>query len=98
CVNCDIEGFRPVNAAYGFARGDEFIAALARKLHRAVVTAGLPPVFLGHVGGAHFGVVSSPAHGRVIAERAVSEFEAEADALCDAEDRARGYLRVKSRR
>jgi diguanylate cyclase (GGDEF)-like protein len=94
----DIDGFKAVNDAYGFARGDEFIAALARKLHRAVVTAGLPPVFLGHVGGDDFVVVCGPEQVRVIAERAVSEFEAEADALYDPEDRARGYLQVKSRR
>ena len=31
---CDIDGFKAVNDAYGFARGDEFIVALARKLQR----------------------------------------------------------------
>ena len=34
---CDIDGFKAVNDAYGFARGDEFIVALARKLIGAVV-------------------------------------------------------------
>ena len=33
---CDIDGFKAVNDAYGFARGDEFIVALARKLQDAV--------------------------------------------------------------
>ncbi len=33
---CDIDRFKAVNDAYGFARGDEFIIALARKLLRAV--------------------------------------------------------------
>jgi diguanylate cyclase (GGDEF)-like protein len=94
----DIDGFKAVNDAYGFARGDEFIATLARKLHRAVVAAGLPPVFLGHVGGDDFVVVCVPDQVRLLAERAVGEFEAEADSLYDPEDRARGYLRVKSRR
>ena len=31
---CDIDGFKAVNDAYGFARGDEFIVTLARKLLR----------------------------------------------------------------
>ena len=43
----DIDRFKSVNDVYGFDRGDEFITALARSLHRAVVAAGLPPVFLG---------------------------------------------------
>ena len=33
----DIDRFKSVNDVYGFDRGDEFITALARSLHRAVV-------------------------------------------------------------
>jgi diguanylate cyclase (GGDEF)-like protein len=93
----DIDGFKAVNDVYGFGRGDEFIATLARKLHRAVIIAGMPPVFLGHIGGDDFVVVCAPEQVRPLTERAVREFEDEADTLYDAEDRARGYLRVKSR-
>src|SRR5690606_26321686 len=46
----DIDRFKSVNDAYGFGRGDEFIAALARCLHRAVLDRA-PGAFLGHVGG-----------------------------------------------
>ena len=95
---CDIDGFKAVNDAYGFARGDEFITALARKLHRAVVEVGLPPAFLGHVGGDDFVVVCTPDQIRPLTDKAVAEFEAEADRLYDEDDRARGYLSVKSRR
>jgi DNA-binding response OmpR family regulator len=35
----DIDRFKTVNDVYGFARGDEFITALARCLHRAVLDA-----------------------------------------------------------
>ena len=45
----DIDRFKSVNDVYGFDRGDEFITALARSLHRAVATSGKPPVFLGHI-------------------------------------------------
>ncbi len=95
---CDIDGFKAVNDAYGFARGDEFIIALARKLLRAVNEIASPAAFLGHVGGDDFVVICTPDQIRPLTERAVAEFEAAADGLYDAEDRARGYVRVTSRR
>ena len=94
---CDIDGFKAVNDAYGFARGDEFIVALGRKLLAAVAKAD-PPAFLGHVGGDDFVVICSQDQVRPLTERAVSEFESAADALYDDEDRNRGYVSVKSRR
>src|SRR6266542_3145719 len=74
----DIDRFKSVNDAYGFARGDEFICALARSLHRAVVAVGLPPAFLGHIGGDDFIVVCHPSQVRPLTERAVVDFEAAA--------------------
>jgi diguanylate cyclase (GGDEF)-like protein len=94
---CDIDGFKAVNDAYGFARGDEFIVALGRKLLAAVATAS-PPAFLGHIGGDDFVVICRQDQIRPLTERAVSEFEAAADELYDEEDRDRGYVAVKSRR
>jgi len=93
---CDIDGFKAVNDAYGFARGDEFIVTLARKLLEAV--AGRHSAFLGHVGGDDFVVICAPEDVRPVTERAVAEFEKAADALYDEQDRDRGYVSVKSRR
>ena len=93
---CDIDGFKAVNDAYGFARGDEFIITLGRKLLAAV--ADRRSAFVGHVGGDDFVVICDPDDIRPITERAVSEFEKAADELYDAEDRDRGYVSVKSRR
>jgi diguanylate cyclase (GGDEF)-like protein len=93
----DIDRFKSVNDAYGFARGDDFIIALARALHRAVVAAGLPPAFLGHIGGDDFIVVCHPDQVRSLTERAVVDFEAAADALYDPVDSARGYLELTKR-
>jgi diguanylate cyclase (GGDEF)-like protein len=95
---CDIDNFKAVNDAYGFARGDEFIVTLARKLVLAVHEIGPPPAFLGHIGGDDFVVICSPGLVLDLADRAVTEFEAAADALYDLEDRERRYLSVKSRR
>jgi len=93
---CDIDGFKAVNDAYGFARGDEFIVTLAGKLLIAVSES--QGAFLGHVGGDDFVVICDQEQIRPLTERAVSEFEAAADGLYDDEDRDRGYVSVKSRR
>jgi diguanylate cyclase (GGDEF)-like protein len=94
----DIDRFKSVNDAYGFARGDEFITMLARALHRAVVAAGLPPAFLGHVGGDDFVVVCTPDQMRPLTEGAILDFEQSADELYDPEDAKRGYLELTDRR
>ena len=95
---CDIDGFKAVNDAYGFARGDEFIVTLGRELLVAVNEAGPPPAFLGHIGGDDFVVICSPAQIRPLTDSAVSRFEQAADALYDEQDRIRRYVSVKSRR
>jgi diguanylate cyclase (GGDEF)-like protein len=94
----DIDRFKSVNDAYGFARGDEFITALARSLHRAVVDVGLPPAFLGHIGGDDFVLVCAPEQVRPLTERAVLDFEAVADRLYDTTDARRGYLELSDRK
>jgi diguanylate cyclase (GGDEF)-like protein len=93
----DIDRFKSVNDAYGFTRGDEFIKALARALHRAVVEVGLPPAFLGHIGGDDFIIVCTPEQMYPLAERAVQTFEQAADALYDPADAERGYLELEKR-
>jgi diguanylate cyclase (GGDEF)-like protein len=93
-----MDGFKAVNDAYGFLRGDEFIVTLGRELLVAVGAAGPPPAFLGHIGGDDFVVICSPAQIRRLTDSAVSRFEQAADALYDEEDRIRRYVSVKSRR
>ncbi|ASW54695.1 response regulator [Plantactinospora sp. KBS50] len=94
----DIDRFKSVNDRYGFVRGDEFISALARSMHRAVVSVSLPPAFLGHVGGDDFVFVCAPEQVRPLTERAVVDFEKAADELYDESDRERGYVELKDRR
>jgi len=92
---CDIDGFKAVNDVYGFARGDEFIVTLGRKLLDA--TAARQSAFVGHIGGDDFVVICDPEDVRPVTEWAVGEFERAADALYDDRDRERGYLTVKNR-
>jgi diguanylate cyclase (GGDEF)-like protein len=94
----DIDRFKSVNDVYGFERGDEFITALARSLHRAVMAAGLPPAFLGHIGGDDFVVVCEPKQMLPLTQKAVIDFEAAADELYDPDDCKRGFIEVPDRR
>jgi diguanylate cyclase (GGDEF)-like protein len=94
----DIDRFKSVNDVYGFVRGDEFISALARSLHKAVMSAGLPPAFLGHIGGDDFVIVCTPDQVRALTEAAVVDFEKAADELYDQDDALRGYVEVRDRR
>jgi diguanylate cyclase (GGDEF)-like protein len=93
----DIDRFKSVNDAYGFARGDEFIAALARSLHRAVVAVGQPPAFIGHIGGDDFVVICHPDQVRQLTEATVVDFEAAADALYNPADAERGHIVLNNR-
>jgi diguanylate cyclase (GGDEF)-like protein len=94
----DIDRFKSVNDAYGFARGDEFISALARSVQRAVMEVGLPPAFIGHIGGDDFVIVCTPDQVRPLTERAVTDFETSADKLYDPVDAERGYLELADRK
>jgi diguanylate cyclase (GGDEF)-like protein len=94
----DIDRFKSVNDVYGFDRGDEFIGALARSLHRAVTTIGRPSIFLGHIGGDDFVFICHPDQVLPLTKRTVTDFEQAADQLYDPGDAARGYIEVPDRR
>lgn len=94
----DIDRFKSVNDVYGFDRGDEFITALARSLHRAVAASGPPSIFLGHIGGDDFVFICTPEQVLPLTKRAVNDFENSADQLYDPEDARRGYIEVPDRR
>jgi diguanylate cyclase (GGDEF)-like protein len=94
----DIDRFKTVNDKYGFARGDEFISALARCLHRAVVDAGSPSAFLGHIGGDDFVIVCTPGQVRPLTERAITNFIRASDDLYDPGAARLGYVEITDRR
>jgi diguanylate cyclase (GGDEF)-like protein len=94
----DIDRFKSVNDVYGFDRGDDFIGALARSLHRAVSAVGAPPIFLGHIGGDDFVFICTPDQVLPLTKRTVTDFEAAADQLYEPGDAERGYIEVPDRR
>src|SRR3954466_10761431 len=94
----DIDRFKSVNDVYGFDRGDEFITALTRSLHKAVASIGKPSVFLGHIGGDDFVFICAPDQVLPLTKRTVTDFEQAADRLYDQGDAERGYIEVPDRR
>jgi diguanylate cyclase (GGDEF)-like protein len=92
----DLDNFKAFNDAHGFLRGDKVILLLAKALRHAVEGAD-PPVFIGHVGGDDFVLVSRPEQVEELARATVEAFDRDVPALHDAADIARGHLEIVDR-
>jgi diguanylate cyclase (GGDEF)-like protein len=93
----DLDNFKAYNDAYGFLRGDEAILSLARALGTAVLEAGKPTPFLGHVGGDDFVVICEVEQAEPICSRAMAVFDEALPTLYDASDADRGYVALTDR-
>jgi diguanylate cyclase (GGDEF)-like protein len=93
----DLDNFKAFNDCYGFLRGDEVITLLATAARRAVMEAGEPAPFLGHIGGDDFVIVCLPDQAEPLAKRVVEVFDASAPRLHDQTDADRGYIEVTDR-
>ena len=94
----DLDDFKGFNDAYGFSRGDDLLLLLAASLQRAVLAAGDPPAFVGHIGGDDFVVVAGREQAEPLCREAVQDFDARSPALHDPVDAERGWLEVVDRR
>lgn len=97
-AHVDLDEFKAFNDAYGFLRGDQLLLALSRCLQSAAAAAGEPMVFVGHVGGDDFIVLSTPAQAEVIGQAVVEGFDRQVADHYDEVDRARGHLEALDRR
>jgi diguanylate cyclase (GGDEF)-like protein len=93
----DLDEFKSYNDRYGFLRGDELLRALAGCLLEAVLDED-PPVFVGHVGGDDFVVLSTPEQAERVARRVAARFDEVVREHYDAEDLERGHLLTTDRR
>ncbi len=94
----DLDHFKAYNDHYGFVRGDQAIQRTARLIEDAAREIEEGDVFVGHVGGDDFVVLTSPTFAERTAQRIVERFDDESVDLYDEADRARGYVEVTSRR
>jgi diguanylate cyclase (GGDEF)-like protein len=93
----DLDNFKAFNDAYGFLRGDDAILALARACQTAVMDAGKPTPFLGHVGGDDFVIVCDVAQAEPLCASVLSAFDEAAPKLHDADDAERGHMVLADR-
>ena len=93
----DLDEFKSYNDRYGFLRGDGLLRALAGCLLDAAGDED-PAVFVGHVGGDDFVVLSTPEQAERVAHRVTERFDQVVRAHYDVEDLERGHLLVCDRR
>ena len=93
----DLDNFKAYNDAYGFLRGDDAILALARAVQTAVLEAGKPTPFLGHVGGDDFVVVCEVGQAEQVCARTLALFDEVAPTLYDPADAGRGHIALTDR-
>lgn len=90
----DLDNFKAFNDAYGYARGDQVIIALARLLQAQVESAG---GFIGHIGGDDFMMLLSLNHWESVCGQILGSFEVMAPGFYEDADRLRGGIQTENR-
>ena len=94
----DLDHFKAYNDHYGFMRGDQAIQLTARLVEEVSRGVSDGEVFVGHVGGDDFVVLTEPDFAERVAQALVDRFDEASSELYDDEDRAQGYVEVTNRR
>jgi diguanylate cyclase (GGDEF)-like protein len=92
----DVDNFKPYNDNYGYSQGDVAIQLLAEVITDIAADYG-EGIFVGHIGGDDFVVLSAAEDAKEIGERIIKTYEEKSEMLFNAEDLARGYFISKTR-
>jgi diguanylate cyclase (GGDEF)-like protein len=93
----DLDYFKAYNDHYGFLRGDEALRAVGRIVQDVALETGGTSVFVGHLGGDDFVLVSPVEMAQTLCARIIERCDREIPLLYDDEDRKRGYIEVQNR-
>lgn len=93
----DIDNFKAYNDNYGYLNGDNAIKQTAILLSGVQKDFSDEEVFLGHVGGDDFVMITAPEKAEEIARAIAERFDALAPGFYSAEDEARGFIVCKDR-
>ncbi|MEO6458010.1 MAG: response regulator [Chloroflexia bacterium] len=96
-IYIDVANFTAYNESYSFLEGDQMIKLAAEALTRAIQDAGQPDVFIGHVGGDKFLVITEPEHVEAITSRAQEIFAEGSSQFYSAGDRDQGFIATINR-
>jgi DNA-binding response OmpR family regulator len=93
----DLDHFKAYNDHYGFLRGDEALRAVAGSIQEVAMRIGGAGVFVGHLGGDDFVLISQVEEAEPLCRELVDECAREVPLLYDPEDRERGYIEIENR-
>lgn len=93
----DLDNFKPYNDAYGFVQGDIALRQLAHILVGVAAQYPGEDIFVGHVGGDDFVVLTPAALATELGQAIVSEWDRGVEKLFKPEDVARGGIQVLDR-
>jgi diguanylate cyclase (GGDEF)-like protein len=93
----DLDNFKAYNDHYGFLRGDEALRAVARVVQDVALEIGRSGVFVGHLGGDDFVLISQVEQAEPLCRGLIARCASEVPLLYDTEERERGYIEVENR-
>lgn len=96
-IYLDLTNFKSYNDKYGWIAGDKIIKQLGELIVSAVLSCGDPNIFVGHVGGDDFVVVTRPRFAEALGLEIVRRFDVMIVDSYSPEDRSRGYIEVVDR-
>lgn len=96
-IHTDLDNFKAYNDRYGIAKGDEVIKFTSDILKYAIEEKGDKDDFLGHEGGDDFFVITKPKNAQAVADKIMSDFDAQIKNFYSKEDQRAGHIVEKSR-
>jgi diguanylate cyclase (GGDEF)-like protein len=93
----DLSNFKSYNDRYSWLAGDEIIKRLGEIIVTAVMQSGDKDIFIGHIGGDDFVVVTRPEYAEQVGRDAVEAFDRMIPEMYAPEDRANGYIETTDR-
>jgi len=93
----DLDNFKPFADKYGYAWGSEIIKEVANILTHHVGANGHDDVFIGHIGGDDFVMISEPELMEKMCQKLVRDFSRYIESYYSEQDRQKGYILGKDR-
>ncbi len=93
----DLANFKSYNDRYGWLAGDEIIKRLGIIIVNASLRAGDTEIFVGHIGGDDFVVVTRPEYAEKIGRETLTAFDQMIPDFYQPEDRANGFIEMRDR-